>query len=274
MVDGPEEGGTAAVSDVGRTCSGTEESFDEMHDERNKEAFLQHLAQRLGRPRRRMADVRPLRFTSHPWDGRYDHKTQDDLVDLFCKTLQSQGGQVWRVQTHHAWQQRLAEWVQQKQVRRAVLWRDARLEALNLPELLAEAGVEWHFWQADESTGHRRWIELAKEAQLGITWADAALAETGTVVMFSGPGKGRSVSLVPEAHLVFVHRRQIQGRLSDLMPRLRQCHRQGQLPSSINFVSGPSSSADIEMQIVKGVHGPRELAAVVLDWDEAVDWKE
>jgi len=244
-------------------------------EDKGREAFLQRLAERLGRARRRKDDVAPLRFTSRPWDDFYVGKTQAGLIDRFCDTLRAQGAQVWRARTHAEWRARLADWLKEKQVRRIILARDARLDALGLPELLAETDIEWRVWQADKPvaaghgvTSHRPWIEEAELAQVGVTWADTALAETGTVVQFSSPDTGRSVSLLPETHLVFLYGRDIQGRLSDLTQRLSEMHRRGTLPSSVNLISGPSSSADIEMQIVRGVHGPRELVAVVLDWEE------
>ncbi len=261
------------------------------HDERDgREAFLNRIAARLGRIRRRMDDVTPLTFSSNPWESFYEGKTQEDLVELFCQTLQSQGGKVWRVPSVEELRSRLHSWLTEKRVKRVMMWDDPRLEKLALASLLEELAIEWLAWQRkDEGREHRgeghteqeqgetkagatnderKWVDQAEQAQVGITWADGVYAETGTVVVCSGPGKGRSVSLLPDTHLVFLYRSQIQGRLSDLTRQLRRLVGRGELPSSVNLIGGPSSSADIQMQIVKGVHGPRELVAVVLDWDE------
>lgn len=265
----------SAMAETGSAMEGSGPAAPGAEDGRQA-AFLEKLAERLGRPRRRKGDVGPPKFTSRPWDDFYYGKTQGDWIDLFCQTLEAQGGQVWRVKTHEEWRARLAQWLREKGVRQAVLARDARLQGLGLTELLEEASVTWFVWQGDgngtdDGQEGRRWIDAAKGAQVGITWADVALAQTGTVVQFSSPGTGRSVSLLPEVHLVFLFGRDIRGRLSDLTRLLSRMHEEGRIPSSVNLIGGPSSSADIEMKIVKGVHGPRELVAVVLDWEERVD---
>lgn len=249
-----------------------------------RDAFLDRIAARLRRSRRRSGEVAPLAFSSQPWESFYEGKTQEDLVRLFCKTLQSQGGLVWRVSSQEELRARLGSWLAEKQVKQVALWDDPRLEKLALASLLEELDIEWVSWQREhrgkEHDGQeqgetndgrtnegRKWVDQAEQAQVGITWADGAYAETGTVVVYSGPGKGRSVSLLPDTHLVFLYRSQIQGRLSDLTRQLRQLMEMGALPSSVNLIGGPSSSADIQFEIVKGVHGPRELLAVVLEWD-------
>lgn len=266
----PERGvvsGGRGTGVLGEHADRQNDLVDELQD-----VFLQQLAKRLGRSRRRPEDVQPLRFVSHPWDDFYVGKSQADFIDRFCATLEEQGGRVWWVRSHEEWRQRLTNWLREKQVRHVILARDARLERLGLPELLQDAAVTWHIWQQDDVEAfqpQQRWSQLAEQAQVGITWADAALSETGTVVQFSSAGTGRSVSLLPETHLVFLYAEQIEGRLSDLTRRLSRLHRQGLLPTAVNLISGPSSSADIEMQIVKGVHGPREMVVVVLDGEDA-----
>ncbi|MFZ5812159.1 MAG: LutC/YkgG family protein [Thermodesulfobacteriota bacterium] len=98
-------------------------------------------------------------------------------------------------------------------------------------------------------------------ADLGVTGAFAALAATGTVVVRSGPGMPRSVSIVPPAHLALVP----QGLLvSDLGTFLRALSRP--LPSALHAVTGASSTGDIEFVYVKGAHGPRAVQVILLAW--------
>ncbi|MBA4357994.1 MAG: hypothetical protein C0405_09760 [Desulfovibrio sp.] len=102
---------------------------------------------------------------------------------------------------------------------------------------------------------------------LGLTFAQAALLESGSLVLVAGPGRERAVSLLPPTHVCLVPRSALLPDVSAL-PELLRCHADatGQLPSCLNLVSGPSSTADIELVLVRGVHGPGALDVVGLDW--------
>lgn len=87
-------------------------------------------------------------------------------------------------------------------------------------------------------------------ADAGITSADHAIAETGTLVLASGPGRPRATSLLPPHHIAILPEGRIVATLFELMPRL------GVLPSALAFITGPSRTADIELTPVRGAHGP------------------
>jgi L-lactate dehydrogenase complex protein LldG len=102
-------------------------------------------------------------------------------------------------------------------------------------------------------------------ARVGLTGVDAALAATGSLVLMSGPGRYRAASLLPTVHIAVVAAGQIMADLEswlaaqkvtapDLMRRF----------SNVVVVTGPSRTADIAMQLVMGMHGPRELHVVLL----------
>ncbi|WP_181161498.1 LutC/YkgG family protein [Maribrevibacterium harenarium] len=118
-------------------------------------------------------------------------------------------------------------------------------------------------WQPEEIREQQ--IACAEQAQIGVVFAECALVESGTIMLKSSKAQGRSISLLP-THSIFV----IQQ--SDLLPRITQaCERlheqatQGhRLPSCVNFISGPSSTADIELIKVVGVHGPISATYVIL----------
>jgi len=103
---------------------------------------------------------------------------------------------------------------------------------------------------------------------LGLTFAQAALLDSGSLVLIAGPQRPRSVSLLPPTHLCLVQRSALVPDVSAL-PELLSRHREasGLLPSCLNLVTGPSSTADIELVLVRGVHGPGALDVVGLDWD-------
>jgi L-lactate dehydrogenase complex protein LldG len=87
------------------------------------------------------------------------------------------------------------------------------------------------------------------------------IAESGTIVLDAGPGQGRrAVTLLPDYFLCVVLARQVVGLLPGAMPRLRPAIDAGR---PLTFVSGPSATADIELDRVRGVHGPRTLDVIL-----------
>jgi len=102
---------------------------------------------------------------------------------------------------------------------------------------------------------------------LGLTGADYAVAETGTVVIMPRRGLSRLVSLVPPVHLALVRPQDVVETLADLflLRRLQFHSNDGEMGSYLNFITGPSRTADIESTLVVGVHGPKEVHLVLLD---------
>jgi L-lactate dehydrogenase complex protein LldG len=98
-------------------------------------------------------------------------------------------------------------------------------------------------------------------AAFGITSADYALADTGTLVMLASPEEARMVSLLPPAHIAVVPRERILTGLDELFSILPQ---PGGVTSSMVLITGPSRTADIEQILVRGVHGPGEIHVVVV----------
>jgi len=109
--------------------------------------------------------------------------------------------------------------------------------------------------------------EEIRRSGVGITGADYALAETGTLVIMPRKGLSRLVSLVPPVHIALVRAQDLLETLDDLfvLRRLEYHQQGGEMGSYLNFITGPSRTADIEMTIVEGVHGPKEVHMVILD---------
>ena len=102
----------------------------------------------------------------------------------------------------------------------------------------------------------------ALRAEVGITAVDFAVAETGSLVLSSGPGRPRSVSLLPSVHIALVQEAQI---LASLGEALTQGMQPGQRPpSAFYLVTGPSRTSDIENDHTIGVHGPAAVSVLVL----------
>ncbi|PKO88177.1 MAG: hypothetical protein CVU18_08190 [Betaproteobacteria bacterium HGW-Betaproteobacteria-12] len=92
---------------------------------------------------------------------------------------------------------------------------------------------------------------------VGITGCFCAIAETGTLLLLSGPQTPASVSLLPETHIALVDAGRIVGTMEEAFALVRAEH--GSLPRALTFISGPSRTGDIEQTIVLGAHGPRRV---------------
>jgi L-lactate dehydrogenase complex protein LldG len=105
------------------------------------------------------------------------------------------------------------------------------------------------------------------QADLGVVLAHAALLESGSIAVVAAPGRHRAASLLPPCSVVLVPRSSLLPDVSHL-PGLfaRHADPDGRLPSCLNLITGPSSTADIELVLVRGVHGPARLELVCLDW--------
>ena len=103
--------------------------------------------------------------------------------------------------------------------------------------------------------------EVSASADFGITSADYALADTGTLVMLSSPKEARLISLLPPVHIAVVARERILTGLDELLTILPHPTEQ---TSSMVLITGPSRTADIEQILVRGVHGPGEIHVIVV----------
>lgn len=96
--------------------------------------------------------------------------------------------------------------------------------------------------------------------EVGITQAQAGIAETGTLVLDSAVERNRLVSLVPPVHIAILHASRIYATLADTLAALQSS---AELSPAITFITGPSRTADIELTLAIGVHGPQELHVII-----------
>jgi L-lactate dehydrogenase complex protein LldG len=128
-------------------------------------------------------------------------------------------------------------------VRKATLWQTPQMLSTVEP-ILRDLGVEVVSPYAGK--------HALAECDLGITTADAAFPETGTLLLRSTPDRPRMVSLVPRIHLAIIDPAIL---VPDLSPALEKVKGEGYWV----FVTGPSRTADIELTVTIGVHGPKAL---------------
>jgi L-lactate dehydrogenase complex protein LldG len=98
---------------------------------------------------------------------------------------------------------------------------------------------------------------------LGITGAYCAIAETGTLMMLSGRLTHARTSLLPETHVAILNLNRIVATMEDAWDLLRKEWRIP--PRTVNFISGPSRTADIEQTLTLGAHGPYRVAVILIE---------
>ncbi len=143
------------------------------------------------------------------------------------------------------------------------------LAELALDAPLRDRGVAVAVCDLREPEAERERIRaVAASADVGIVAADGVVAETGTLFLVHRPGQGRAISLLPPINIAILPTRDLTADLGSLFAE--RAWRAGPsaeagLPSALTFITGPSRTADIEMVLTKGVHGPRILEIVLLD---------
>ena len=136
-------------------------------------------------------------------------------------------------------------------VRRTVAGKQA---VVSQAPFLAECGIR-------DSEDPRELRERCAAAEMGITSADYALADTGTLVLLSSPREARLISLLPPAHIAVVPCNRLLSGLEELFSVLPD---PAAAASSMVLITGPSRTADIEQILVRGVHGPGQITAVLV----------
>ena len=100
---------------------------------------------------------------------------------------------------------------------------------------------------------------------VAVSHAFGAAAETGTLMLTSGPDNPTTLNFLPDTHIVVVHANDVAGDYETLWRRLREARRDGTMPRVVNWITGPSRSADIEQTLILGAHGPRRLHVIVVE---------
>jgi L-lactate dehydrogenase complex protein LldG len=123
-----------------------------------------------------------------------------------------------------------------------------------------------HLLSALAERGLQRLPDDSSQARVGITGAEALLASTGSVVLRSGLGRARTVSLLPAVHVVLARQEQIIPDLETYLARIRaQGLADFRSAANVLVITGASRTADIAMELVLGAHGPAALHIILLD---------
>jgi len=194
------------------------------------------------------------------------------LLAKFEEELRAVGGTPHRASTSAEFQEILRAALGDSQATSVVVSRNPLLARIGLEDVLRALGVSTTAWPApglDSEKSVGRFREACFEAAAGVTGVEFALAETGSLVLSSQTEGSQLASLAPPVHVALYTRSQLVSSLDDVLERLPVSSDSSEACSgrSVVFITGVSRTADIEQIMIRGVHGPRELHAILLEDD-------
>lgn len=213
----------------------------------DRNAFLERVRARIGEglPEN---PLRPVVADATPEPIAYAVDVGDPVA-AFTTALTGLGGTVDTVDERDRYLRRVIE---QRDVQRAVVSRDSECDGV--VEVLRAAGVE---------VAPLGDVAAAARADIGITGAACGFALTGSIVVDSTRAGARAASLLPPVHLVLLSENRLLKHAGVFLRGLGERDRVP-MPSNLVVITGPSKSADIELILTVGVHGPRELIVGLL----------
>ncbi len=186
-----------------------------------------------------------------PWRSR---RQFEDLSARFSEALTAVKGEVRQAGDFAGALEEVAHILGDIKATRALIDYHPLFDQIDLAARWPE--VKWYMVGRSEADLRH----FAATADVGISVAEAALAETGSVVLGSGPGRSRFTSLLPPVHLALVPSSLLTPDIFTWLAR-----RNRQFPSSLTLISGPSKTADIEQTMAVGVHGPGRFVAILYE---------
>lgn len=177
-------------------------------------------------------------------------RPKPELIKLFQAMLETAGAKVIRIRTQKALGDAVANVLRERNMPLRVrcgadpLFRVLEGSETNLLEVLRGPA------EADDA--------------VSLSHAAVAAAETGTMFLAAGPENPSTLNFLPETHLIAIKADNIFGPYEHAWAKLRDIYGPGQMPRTVNLISGPSRTADIEQTIVMGAHGPRHLVVFVI----------
>lgn len=218
------------------------------------------------------AVARGVRVGTLPPDGRLEHpgapppldraSDREGMIATFTRELEKLMGKVHRAADDAQARARVLELLEARGARRVLAWDDEWLCPAGLGTTLRDAGVVVEpCWLPPGGPERTARLKALDDVVVGITGAHGALADTGSIVVVSGPGRGRIASLLPPTHIAVIGADQLSPTLATFLSANPGIADVG---SNVVAITGPSRTGDIEGTLVLGVHGPGDLHVVVI----------
>lgn len=233
----------------------------------SKHDFIANVSKALGRDR--VPDkVEAPDLSQGPQVNMYQELSEEEVIDMFkkeCDALSIRYTEATHDNIAEVVMNAINEWGGGKLIYPQV----EQMEEYGLTKAFEEHngkdGLSFVAW--DPEKGREENIHNAQDANLGLTFPVKAIAETASLLQPSDKASGRSIGLLPLTHIAVLKRSTIVPRMTQTMKYLTdRFHEDPQgFPSSVIHISGPSSTVDIELVRVVGVHGPINLTYVILN---------
>ncbi|MEM1991970.1 MAG: lactate utilization protein [Nitrososphaerota archaeon] len=186
-------------------------------------------------------------------------KADSDVLKRFISELEKLGATAELLETRTQVVKHLSDFVREKGAKMVLAYGLERMLSSELSKAITSMGISYF----DINDVDRRDLrKLLERADIGITGADLAVAETGSLIITSENDAARLLSCLPPIHVTILPRENILDSFLDLAEWLRKM--QGTSKRTVSVITGPSRTADIELEIVLGVHGPCELHVIIL----------
>jgi len=186
---------------------------------------------------------------------------REEMVAIFTEKLTAEEGAVYRVGNGGAAVARLTEIAAEEKLERVMVSADEVVAPLDLPRWGEERGITV-FTPGDFSDRDSFRDAVFDDVQAGITGADYAVAESGTLAIAHDARQPRLVSLAPVMHIALVPVERMVAVYEQAVEKIYGDG--GDIPSQVTFITGPSMTADIQGRPFKGMHGPRRLVVILI----------
>jgi L-lactate dehydrogenase complex protein LldG len=219
--------------------------------------FLESIRHRTQAGRYKPTNAPDVAWTRKEEPG--ESRPIEEPAARFIEELEALGGHGKRVENLEEAREYVLDLAREREAKLLLRWDVDDLEDLGVDAPLGETGVEVAVWRdlAD-------FREIAGKADIGLSTAEWAIAETGTLVLEGGPGKGRTVTLLPPTYVAVVPVSRILRTVPEAIEKYAAGEARG-LPANVCFHTGPSRSGDIEMSLFVGMHGPGDVHVVLVD---------
>ena len=229
-----------------------------MNDDRF--SIMAAVAQRL-----RAGVMPPAARLEHPGETPVDATalSRDELIAHFTTEAEALTVVVYRALDDSSAAAKVREEVNRRGATRVLAWDDKWLNCHGLADTLRSSGITLEpCWLPRDAVERRQRLAELDDVPIGLTGAVAGLADTGSLALVSGPGRGRIASLLPPLHIAMLRVSQLHASYAAFLAAHPRIEDTG---SNLVLVTGPSRTADIEMTLTRGVHGPGEVHVVLID---------